>query len=247
MKKYKLYYHKNIINNKYYVGITCKKNINERWGVNGLGYKTQHFYYYIQKYGWNNFEHVILFDGLTKEDAIRLEQEYIVKFNSLVPNGYNYTKGGDMTFKNNGIICLETGEIFSSNDIDMFLQNHQELRGKYNEEDVLDCCRYRLRSLHIPYSRKNTDQFTCYHFAYNNIRKPDSPEMADRIFDQEVARRKYKNSKINYMHSFKKNGILKGRNICDYCGEIFTYNKIDDEGRKKRPKLCEKCKKRKIA
>ena len=45
---------------KYYIGITSQA-VNKRW-KNGKGYKSSpYFYNAIQKYGWNNFEHNILF------------------------------------------------------------------------------------------------------------------------------------------------------------------------------------------
>jgi hypothetical protein len=47
--------------NKAYIGITCQKP-SERWGVNGSAYcrgTQQRFQYAIEKYGWDNFEHVI--------------------------------------------------------------------------------------------------------------------------------------------------------------------------------------------
>ena len=50
---------------KYYIGITSQA-VNKRW-KNGKGYKSSpYFYNAIQKYGWNNFEHNILFTDLKK-------------------------------------------------------------------------------------------------------------------------------------------------------------------------------------
>lgn len=74
----------------------------KRWGINGCNYKSSpHFYSAIQKYGWNNFEHNILYTGLTKEMAYLKEQELIKKFNSMDRNfGYNSTSGGDVFVMN---------------------------------------------------------------------------------------------------------------------------------------------------
>ena len=68
-----------------------------RWGVNGCNYKSSpHFYSAIQKYGWDNFEHNILFENLSKEEACLKEQELISKFNSINREfGYNSTSGGE--------------------------------------------------------------------------------------------------------------------------------------------------------
>lgn len=79
---------------KHYIGITTK-NINERWGKNGSGYRKQIFYNAILKYGWENIRHEILFENLTKEEAFSLEKEYIKKYKSNIkPYGYNIASGG---------------------------------------------------------------------------------------------------------------------------------------------------------
>ena len=67
MDKYTVYVHINKINHKKYIGIT-KQKPEDRWGKNGENYKeSPHFYAAIQKYGWDNFEHIILKENLTKE------------------------------------------------------------------------------------------------------------------------------------------------------------------------------------
>jgi len=94
---YTVYQHKNKINNKVYIGITMQEP-EKRWGINGCNYKTSpHFYSAINKYGWDNFEHNILFENLTKEEACQKEQELIAEFNSMNREyGYNSTSGGEM-------------------------------------------------------------------------------------------------------------------------------------------------------
>ena len=93
---YTVYKHTNKINNKVYIGITSRK-VEDRWGYNGSNYKTSpHFFSSINKYGWCNFKHEILFDGLTKEEACLKEKELIKEYNSNNRNfGYNQTDGGE--------------------------------------------------------------------------------------------------------------------------------------------------------
>lgn len=95
MKKYKIYIHKNKVNGKIYVGQTSYKNINQRWRY-GEGYKKSvKFYSAIKKYGWENFEHIILEECDTLEQANEREKFYIEKFKSNIKNyGYNLTSGG---------------------------------------------------------------------------------------------------------------------------------------------------------
>ena len=94
---YTVYQHKNKINGKVYIGITLQKP-EQRWGSQGCNYKSSpHFYSAIQKYGWDNFEHNILFTDLTKEQACLKEQELIKEYNSMNREfGYNSTSGGDI-------------------------------------------------------------------------------------------------------------------------------------------------------
>lgn len=91
---YTVYMHKNKINGKVYIGIT-KQKINSRWRK-GKGYKECKFRNAIDKYGWDNFEHIILFEHLSKESACNKEMELIKKYNSNDRNfGYNVSTGGD--------------------------------------------------------------------------------------------------------------------------------------------------------
>ena len=97
-RKWKVYVHRNRKNGKRYVGITSKANPEHRWN-HGRGYKENpHFRDAINKYGWNNFDHIILFDGLDEVGAKSKEVELIAKWKTNDRNfGYNMTVGGDGT------------------------------------------------------------------------------------------------------------------------------------------------------
>ena len=83
-------------NNKKYIGITSQKP-ERRWRTDGVGYKNHIFFWRaIQKYGWNNFKHEILYINLTKEEAEQKEIELIAFYNSNNENyGYNMSSGGE--------------------------------------------------------------------------------------------------------------------------------------------------------
>lgn len=91
---YSIYVHVNKTNHKAYFGITSREP-KRRW-ANGNGYKQNaHFYAAIQKYGWDGFNHVVLRDDLTKEEACKKEREYIAEFDTANPvSGYNNDLGG---------------------------------------------------------------------------------------------------------------------------------------------------------
>lgn len=85
-----------------YIGQTGV-GIKQRWGKNGSHYlnkkneKYQHpaFANAILKYGWENFEHNVIADNLTKEEADNLEMLLIECFDTMSPkHGYNCKEGG---------------------------------------------------------------------------------------------------------------------------------------------------------
>lgn len=92
---YFVYQHINVENGKRYIGIT-KQRPEERWGTNGVNYKScPHFWSAIQKYGWNKFDHVIVASALTKEAACEMEIELITKYKTQDSQyGYNILDGG---------------------------------------------------------------------------------------------------------------------------------------------------------
>ena len=96
-RNYKVYIHRNKINNKVYIGITSMKP-EHRWESNGKGYKNNvYFTRSIQKYGWENFEHIILYEGLTKKQAEEKEIELISFYDSTNRDkGYNISPGGSL-------------------------------------------------------------------------------------------------------------------------------------------------------
>ena len=55
----------------YYFGAT--NNIKQRWSGNGARYKTTSLYPYIEKFGWDNIQHIVLFRDQTKENALWIE------------------------------------------------------------------------------------------------------------------------------------------------------------------------------
>ena len=61
-----------------------------------MGYtENPHFFRAIVKYGWDNFEHEILFEGLSEDEAYEKEKELIRKHKSnLYEFGYNRSSGG---------------------------------------------------------------------------------------------------------------------------------------------------------
>ena len=108
---YIVYKHTNKVNNKSYVGITSQP-LNNRGRRNGIGYRECIcFYNAIKKYGWDNFEHEIILENLTKKEAEQKEIELIAQYKSNQREyGYNIQSGGNST----GRMAQETKEKISS-------------------------------------------------------------------------------------------------------------------------------------
>lgn len=100
---YTVYCHENKSNGKLYFGIT-KTSTRRRWSK-GKGYKTQHIFgKAIEKYGWDGFDHIILFTGLSEDEAKQMEIDLIREFKTQDGRyGYNITDGGD----SNPVMCGE--------------------------------------------------------------------------------------------------------------------------------------------
>ena len=120
---YCVYMHKNKKDDKKYIGIT-KRGINTRWGKDGKGYGwtykshptySTHFSNAIKKYGWDTFEHIILYESLTKEEACKKERELISYYKTNEPEyGYNQTLGGQ---------CGSAGLQWFTNGVDNYYGN----------------------------------------------------------------------------------------------------------------------------
>jgi len=87
----------NKTNNKKYIGQTVCDDINTRWKQ----YKSMDkssigrcLYNSFQKYGINNFKFKIICVCFN-EDCNKFEKEYIKKYNTISPNGYNLMEGGN--------------------------------------------------------------------------------------------------------------------------------------------------------
>jgi group I intron endonuclease len=81
---------------KVYIGITSQRP-ERRWRPDGSGYRyNPHFKNAINKYGWDNFKHEIVRDGLTRNEALDMEAALVSEYRSdSFAFGYNRSSGGD--------------------------------------------------------------------------------------------------------------------------------------------------------
>lgn len=122
-----------------YIGIT-KQEPDQRWR-NGKGYKNNpYFERAIKKYGWENFEHIILFNNLTEDEANHLEELYIDLYDTTNPkNGYNLHTGG-----RHHSISESTREKFRQACKGRFVGEKNPFYGKHHSQEALDAMRIRV-------------------------------------------------------------------------------------------------------
>jgi group I intron endonuclease len=138
----------NKLNGKKYVGQSIQNDINTRWKYHksvDRRYIGLILYNAYKKHGYDNFEYKIIcicFD----EDTNKYEKEYIKKYNSLYPNGYNLLEGGEnkkhneytkklLSSKLKGINHPNFGKILSEQHV---LNIQKSLKKKYEENTQLD-------------------------------------------------------------------------------------------------------------
>ena len=142
---YCVYAHVNKINGKIYIGQTL--NYISRWSSNGRHYQTHnkynnknHFYNSIKKYGWTNFEHIILEKELNKEQADKIEKNLINTFNTTNQRyGYNVQDGGSkgkLTKEAKKYIYEQTKKAMKQPDIRnkylLSIKNRASMKGENN-------------------------------------------------------------------------------------------------------------------
>ena len=142
-----VYMHVNKVNGKKYIGQTSQTPPEKRWN-NGWGYvRCVKFWRAIQKYGWDNFEHIIVQDGLTLYEANCLEEKLIAEYNTLSDDfGYNLQSGGL-----NKLQSEETKNKVSEHHADFNSGKHPRARAVYCIElnKIFECMRDAQRELNI--------------------------------------------------------------------------------------------------
>ena len=126
---YKVYKHTSP-SGKAYIGITCQ-DVNKRW-KNGKGYDAcLAFARAIKKYGWSSIKHEVLYEGLSKDEACKIERMLICIHQTNDPeHGYNITSGGE--HYEQGQEALNR----LSMSLKAYYKNHPEARRRISESQI---------------------------------------------------------------------------------------------------------------
>lgn len=130
-KNYYIYSHTSP-SGKVYIGQTV--NIEKRWGYNGEHYMSKKkdgsyvqrlFARAIQKYGWDNFEHKVILEGISKSKA-DYSEKYLIKWYKLHNLSYNITDGGE------GVACPKPPlSVEARHKISEYLKKNHPMKGKH--------------------------------------------------------------------------------------------------------------------
>ena len=185
----------------------------KRWR-NGNGY--EHNYLFnraIQKYGWDNIEHIILMTGLSLEKAKTIESALISKWNLTNHNyGYNLSGGGD------GILSDHTRYLMS-----IARKGKQPSLGRKMSEESKRKVAESLRK----YYSTHTPTFLGKHHSAETIEKLKSKIVSDET------RLKMSKNRIRLYGTDNKSAravrqfTMDGVKICDYPYASLAAKKYD--------------------
>lgn len=215
---YKIYVHINKINGKLYFGQTKQENVKDRWD-SGHGYKTcVAFNRAIEKYGWNNFDHIVLFEGLTLEMANLIETELIKKYETTNPKyGYNITSGG-LNFK------------MSEQTKEKLRQNHL---GKHNSEISKEKLKQTWRNNGHPRKGKHHTEETKNKISQANTGCKHSQEQIDYISEMFTGKGNPFYGKRHTDETKKKISEYAKERFSDYSNNPFYGKHHTDEAKER--------------
>ena len=182
----------------YYFGATS--NIKQRWSNNGAKYKKTSLQPYIEKYGWDNIQHIVLFKEQTRENALWIE-DFLIETaredgvcinkkrsgNISKEDGYRqeyYQQNKDKIKQyyetNKEQIKEKQNQYYETNKEQIrekqnqyykkYYEQNKDKKREYQEQNK-DKIRKYQREYNREYQRKNRDKINEYHRQYRQRKK----------------------------------------------------------------------------
>ena len=160
----------------YYFGQS--QNVERRWRNNGAEYKETALQPYIEKYGWDNIKHIVLFRDQTRKNALWIE-DFLIE-----------------TAQEDGVCINQQRSGNISKDEDYHLNYRQENREHYRlhrEEN-----REHYREMRREHYQKNKDKIREYNRQYREEHKEQMKEYRRKNRDKinEQRRQRYQRKKL---------------------------------------------------
>ncbi len=167
----------------YYFGAT--QNVERRWSRNGAEYEGTGLYPYIEKYGWDNIQHIVLFRDQTRENALWIE-------NFLIETARE--DGVCINKQRSGLVSKEEGY-------------NQDRNQKYYEQN-----KDRIRERHREYQDEHKDKIREYHEQYYQKNREKELEQRRQRYqknrEKELEQRRQLYQRKKEENQFKELGCL---------------------------------------
>ena len=134
--------------NMYYFGQT--QNVERRWRNNGVEYKRTALQPYIEKFGWDNIQHIVLFRDQTRENALWIEDFLITTAQE---------DGVCINQRRSGLVSKEEG--YNQEYYEQNKQQRREYQREYQRKNKDKVLEYKRE-----YKRKNKDKVLEYKREY---------------------------------------------------------------------------------
>ena len=173
----------------------------KRW-ANGAGYK-KNFYFYraIKKYGWNAFEHEILYQDLALEEAKAIEIDLISKWKLTDKQfGYNLREGGDGAFTIESRQKMSLSRLENKNCVGRkipeaqrakiskslkvyYSAHYSPFKGKHHTDETKEVLRNRV------FSQETKDKMRKNHYCVKGSQNPSAKAVLQLSVDGEIIKK----------------------------------------------------------
>ena len=163
----------------YYFGQS--QNVEKRWRNNGAGYKGTSLYPYIEQYGWENIQHIVLFRDQTKEDALWIE-DFLIETAREDGVCINQRRSGNVS-KDEGYIREYQREYYEQNR-EKFRDYQREYQRDYKKQN-----REKFRDYQREYREQNREKYNEHYREYREQNRLNYRNY-QREYQREYRRRK---------------------------------------------------------
>ena len=193
----------------YYFGQT--NNIKRRWSNNGAGYKGTALYPYIEKYGWDNIQHIVLFKDQTKENALWIENFLIETAredgvcinknrsgNVSKEEGYNKNQMKYLREQNHENEVRKQKQYYETNK-DKIREYYEQNKDKIREyqRDYREQNKDKIKEQSKQYREQNREKYNEYHRQYQ---REYNEKNRDKILEYNREYQRKNRDKINEYH-----------------------------------------------
>ena len=203
----------------YYFGQT--QNVERRWRNNGVEYKGTALQPYIEQYGWDNIQHIVLFKDQTRENALWIEdflittaQEDGVCINKqrsgLVSKkeGYNKNQMKYLREQNHENEVRKQKQYYEQNK-DKIREYYEQNKDKIREyqRDYREQNKDKIKEQSKQYREQNREKYNEYHRQYQ---REYNEKNRDKILEYQREYQRKNKDKINeYQRQYRQRKKLE--------------------------------------